>query len=352
MPGSAYIVASALKDPIAALRARGGDAAALCRRLGADPEVSPEARLSLRAFVGFSQAAAEQLGAPDFGWSVGAGFDLANLGAIGETIQRAPTLGAALRLFRDAFAVVQSDSTIGLAVEGDEAVLSYRILDPDIWPRDQDAELTLAVLAGLVARAAGPGWRPLELAFEHAPNGADAARAAARPCVARCRLRYRAPSNGIRFPARLLDLPLPAGDPGGFRPLARTLADQALRLESAAPLATRVRRQILRRLGQEPVDQSEVAAALGLSRRTLRRRLEAEGLLFSELLADCRIRAALRLLADRAVAIPAIAEQLGYSDATAFERAFRNRTGATPAQCRRRLRPAAGAASALHRGAG
>lgn len=336
----AFIVATALRDPIAALCERGGDAAALCRRFGVNPALPPHEKLSLRSFVGFSQAAAKELRTPGFGWSVGACFDLANIGPVGQTIQHAPTLGAALRLFRDAFAMVQSDSEIALTVAEDEALLSYRILDPDIWPRDQDAELTIAVLTGLVHRAAGGAWWPCELTFEHGPNGVDGMRTTAHTCE----VTYRAATNSLRFPARLLDRALPAGDAASFRPRARSLTHTASRMECDAPITLRVRRQILHRLGCESVGQSSVATALGMSRRTLRRRLEAEGAHFSELLADCRMRVARRLLANQEWTTAEIGELLNYSDATAFERAFRNHEGLTPTQFRQRHRTTSAAA--------
>jgi len=336
VPHGSYIVASALRDPIDALRERGGDVLALCRRIGTDPVPSPEASLSLRSFVGFSQAAAEDLRAPGFGWSVGARFDLANIGRVGEAVQRAPTLGAALRLFRDAFAMVQGDSMIDLEVDGDVATVSYRILNPRIWPRDQDAELTVAVLAGLVDRAAGCDWRPIDLAFEHGPNGADGMRLDGP----RCRVRYRAQTNSLRFPARMLDLPMPGGNADSFRPLERALAHEASRLEHAQPVAVRVRRHIIGRLGRDAVGQSAIAVVLGMSRRTLRRRLDEEGTTYSDLLAECRIGIARRMLAEPEIAIADVATRLGYSDTTAFERAYRRHEGMTPAQFRRQfLRP-------------
>lgn len=337
MPQSARILASALRDPLATVLDLGGEPEALCRAAGVDPaeaEAPGPATLPLRAYVAFSQQAAERLRAPHFGRLAGRRFDIANIGGVGAAAPRAPTLGAALRLFEAAFASVQGDSEVRLEMAGDAATLSYRILDPEIWPRDQDAELTLGVFAALIGGAAGPGWRPLRLEFEHPDRGADHAAGA----EARCAVVYGAPLNALTFPARLLDLAMPAAEPEGFRAAAAALAREARRRDREAGTAARVRRAVLRDLGRGPVDQTAVARSLGLSRRSLRRRLEVEGTHFADILAACRDALARRLLAETDAPAAEIAERLGYSEATAFERAFRRRTGLTPAAWRRARR--------------
>lgn len=342
MPHTARIVATAMRDPCAVIRDLGGDPAEILRVAGLDPSVPAgedgTGTLPLAAYVALSQAAAERFAAPHFGRLVGGRFDIGNIGAVGTAAMRAPTLGAALRLFEAAFAAVQGESELRLDVAGDRATLSYRILDPDIWPRDQDAELTLGVFVALVARIAGAGWRPLGLAFEHGPNGADRERAA----EPRCPVRYGAPANALTFPARLLDQPMSAADAASFRPMAAFLTREAQRREREGALARRVRRAVLAGLGRAPVGQTEIASALGLSRRTLRRRLEEEGAGFAVIVAECRDALARRMLAHGALGAPEIAERLGYSDVTAFERAFRARSGVTPAAFRRALRQTPG----------
>jgi AraC-like DNA-binding protein len=327
----ARIVGSTLRDAAAAIRALGGDAAALFAETGVAParEAQP-----LRGFVALLDRAAGALDAPDFGWAMARRFDLANLGPAGEAAERAPTLGAALSLLCGAFAAVQTDTTLSLSVADGEATLTYRILDPDIWPRDQDAALTLGVFLGLVARAAGPGFRPDAVEFEHAPRGPRPLAEAA----ARCPVGYGGEANRLRFPARLLGQPMPRRDPARFAALAAPVLAAADRAAGAAPLGRRAAREVWRRLGAEPVDQAGVAAALGLGERTFRRRLEAEGAAFSDILADCRLGLARRLLASTALPVAEIADRLGYADATAFERAFRRWAGCTPLEHRRAAR--------------
>ncbi len=85
-----------------------------------------------------------------------------------------------------------------------------------------------------------------------------------------------------------------------------------------------------------PLTPDRAAVALGISTRTLARRLAEEGATFSELAQLVRFETAQRFLrTDKSLA--EIATALGYSDATAFIRAFKHFTGKTPARWRREL---------------
>jgi AraC-like DNA-binding protein len=84
--------------------------------------------------------------------------------------------------------------------------------------------------------------------------------------------------------------------------------------------------------GHAEVD--EVARRLGVSRRTLARRLSFEGLSFSKLLEDLKLHLAKCYLADRDLSISQIAWLLGYQEIGAFSRAFKRWTGMTPRDAR------------------
>ncbi len=336
------IVSSALNDPVRVAIQKGGNVARICERAGIRDDLSGDT-MSLNDFVRFIQVASEELAAPDFGWEVGASFDLRNIGEVGRFILEAPTLGAALTLFRKAFAMVQSDSELNVTVEGGEVVLSYRILDLSIWPQQQDIELTLSVFHGLLKTLAGADWRPMLMTLEH-DTSAIWKNATIGP---KCQIRYEASTNSLRFPVGLLDLPMKPVDSKGFTILSRALSQEACKRERAAPVTVRVRREIIRRLGRETVDQTEIARVLGYSRRTLRRRLGAEDGSFSGILSDCRIRYAEHMLCASGRPLSQIADHLGYAEVSAFERAFRTRKGITPAQYRKHDDAGKGAVAAL-----
>lgn len=324
------ISATTLNDPVRAVEFMNGDANTIFRSARIRPS-DLNGEIGLKKFVDFCEHASAALGLPDFGWRVGSVFDLQNLGTLGEFIKQAPTLGAAFSLFRNAFPVVQSDSEMRLTVEGDKALLTYRILDNSIWPRQQDAELTLSVFNSLVKSATGPDWRPEKLLLEHESSALRCENKAGP----RCPVQFGAPSNTLVFSACLLDLPLPGSENSAFKEASQSIVLSARQSERQAPVSVRVRRELLMRIGRESFEQTTVAAALGMSRRTLRRKLEDEGEKFSRLLASCRMEIAKRMLRAPGTQLHDISERLGYSEVSAFERAFRQQEGATPSQYRK-----------------
>ena len=93
---------------------------------------------------------------------------------------------------------------------------------------------------------------------------------------------------------------------------------------------------------------SEVARGLGLTSKTLSRRLTAEGLTFSGLLRNLRIGLAKRHLADKELSISQIAWLLGYRGVSAFTNAYRHWTGYAPRTSRRRARSRSQPALPMH----
>lgn len=134
----------------------------------------------------------------------------------------------------------------------------------------------------------------------------------------------------LTFGVRELDRPLPRGDRESVAFYQRLCADLALRRRRPG-LAQDVRVLIAQRL-PAGAPMAAVAADLGLSERSLRRRLDAESVGYQALLDDVREALARDLLRGRAtLGVADLAVRLGYSGATSFIHAFRRWTGQTPA---------------------
>jgi len=99
-------------------------------------------------------------------------------------------------------------------------------------------------------------------------------------------------------------------------------------------IVARARRWILQYLHTGEVAVAQLASGLGMSNRTLGRRLAEEGFTPARLIAQLRQELARNYLADRAVPLGRITYLLGYSDLSAFTRAFRRWTGRTPSEWR------------------
>ncbi len=147
-------------------------------------------------------------------------------------------------------------------------------------------------------------------------------------------LRFGHPETRLIFDAAVLDLPLATADRAALR-LAREQCERELEsLGFDTEIGERVRRALSTDDGFRSL--GEVASELHVSRRTLTRRLVAQGLSFSEILEQERRDRALLLLRSRE-SLETIGERLGYSTLPNFIRAFQRWTGMTPAAYRRRF---------------
>jgi AraC-like DNA-binding protein len=148
------------------------------------------------------------------------------------------------------------------------------------------------------------------------------------------RFRFNRPEHRLTFDARSLELPYLMPDPVSLR-IARDQCERRLEtLGFDAGVSARVR-GLLAGTQRGLRSLEEVADALNRSPRTLKRQLAAQGLRFSALRDEERCERAMMLLRHQEASLAEVADQLGYSNASAFERAFLRWTGRTPAEWRR-----------------
>jgi AraC-like DNA-binding protein len=314
----AWEAALAPQPPTAAPESRPVQAHAVASHAGR------EADMPLADFVRAIQAMAADSDRPALGWQVGLGTDPAVLCEVGDAALAARGLGGALRRIVDYFSLIQDAADVRLDCGTERATLSYRIVDPDIWPREEDALFTLGIFAGLMRRAPGIAWTEAELLLE--ADGA-ALRAASRTIGGK--VGFGAETNQICFPSSWLDLPNPCARPCGTSHvvLNRQVAQRRRRL----PVAMRVRHSIFQSLHDGACQQDDIACVLGMSSRTLRRRLAEEGVSFQSLLDGCRMRlAALEFRVRPQATIAETALRLGYSEHSTFTRAFQRWNGMPP----------------------
>ena len=116
------------------------------------------------------------------------------------------------------------------------------------------------------------------------------------------------------------------------------LANNFRRLSTSESLGARVRHAIFCGMAEGGADLRRTAEILNLSRRTLQRRLFEQGTTFGAELDAMRRELAVRLIRDRNLAIHDVSSMLGYSDTSAFSRAFRRWTSESPREYRARVR--------------
>jgi AraC-like DNA-binding protein len=136
--------------------------------------------------------------------------------------------------------------------------------------------------------------------------------------------------SGVSFPRRLMDAVPPHRDGDVRSALQAIAARRVLRMAKRTPYSVRVRDQLVAQGPCVRADMSQVAHALGLSVRSLRRRLEAEGETFNAVANEAAAIIAKQLLEDKQRTIQEAAYEMGFADASGFHRAFKRWTGQTP----------------------
>ena len=151
-------------------------------------------------------------------------------------------------------------------------------------------------------------------------------------------VQFAAARSKLMYPEVALLQPIPSSD---LR-LALLLRQQAEsrfdRSERPVNLREQVRERLRAQLRAGKPNPGELARALRMSGRTLRRKLSASGCNYRELLDEVRRQEALRLMKSGELAVGEAAERLGFEDASAFARAFRRWTGTSPTELKRQPR--------------
>jgi AraC-like DNA-binding protein len=142
--------------------------------------------------------------------------------------------------------------------------------------------------------------------------------------------RFEQPFTGIVLDRGLLDVPSPHKDEGMHEALRALAERRTMRLTQGVPYALRVREFLVQQGSARRIDMETVARALGLSVRSLRRRLASEGKSYNAVEGDALAIVAKHLLRDERRTIQETAYEMGFSDTTTFHRAFKRWTGMTP----------------------
>jgi len=266
---------------------------------------------------------------PHFGLLVGQRSGIASAGPAGELARHSATAGEGVRVLiahlqlHDRGAILALNARAAAQVE-----LAYVIHHPDTPGAAQILDAAMAIGFAIMQSLCGPRWVPTAVTLSRSRPG----NVAPYQSFFRAPVRFDAARSALIFPARWLKQPVASADPAERDRLSKLVAE----LEAARPVT--VTEQVIRALSHVviamPPSSNEVARAIGLSPRTLSRRLEAEGTNFRELLEDVRFALARQLLEESRMPIGEIAATLHYSAPEAFSRAFKAWTGETPRQRR------------------
>ena len=337
------ILARLVEPLLAACRKQQGGAAlalSLAEEFGLEPVApgsrDPEQRLPLSRFYDLLERAAERSGDELLGVHYSLGLDPAAFEILGFLALTSPNLGTAMdRMFRyQALMVEGEDGSMDRA----NGRVTIRV---ENWgpPRPAHRLWNEAAMVDMIVNGRQMlqnDFAVHEVRLRHEAHGGAEQLAA----LLAAPVRFGAEDNAVVLPESVLALPIPGADPAMFayfdREAARRVAEQA---PAPTPSSTRerVRERVRARLPEGVPAIEELAEQLHLSPRTLQRRLQDEGESLRGLVDDLRHELALQHLA-RGVSIAEISFLLGFSEPSAFHRAFRRWTKRTPAQWREERR--------------
>ena len=324
----------ALRPLMSGLSALGYDPVPFLQTQGIDGEtlLEPDATVPMSVCVGLLADGVRVTSDDNLGLHVAEHAELGSFDVHFYAMVSSPTLGAAFERVCRYQRLIHETSQVRLETSGDRAVLSHCLSGGLPAPR-QTAELLLVswVRAGRVAT--GTTWSPAEVRFAH--REPRDSRQLER--FFRAPLRFGTGENALVLPVALLDEPCRRTDPSLLSLLDRYAADR-LDGPRAATFADRARAALSEELLAENVTAHRLAARLEVSVRTLNRTLAAEGTSYKRLLDQVRLDIAGRHLVDDRVSVAEVAFLLGFSELSAFHRAFKRWTGCTPAAFRAKAR--------------
>jgi AraC-like DNA-binding protein len=292
--------------------------------LRADSLALPDVKLSVATVEEVIDRARTLSGEPAIGLFFGMQMKVSWHGFLGFAAMSASTIGEALALATRFIPTRTSALTLRLDVDDETAALVIEERTPLSKGREP---LIFALLVGLRQIGNTLTGRLLEGTVDVAFPRPDYFAACSR--VLPGRVRFDRPEHRLVFPVAYLDVPIQMSDPGALELARRQCEAELDALGRESDFVARVRAALA-----DDDTTAAVAKRLGVSTRTLKRRLADAGTTFSDVVAARRRDVATALLRTSAT-IDEIAAELGYADAQSFSRAFRRWTGMTPSAYRK-----------------
>ena len=287
--------------------------------------------LDMAQFIDLLDQAATAASDPDLGLHFYEGADWADLGLYGFASLHAETVADTLRLDCRYSQMIQTGAYFSAETGTDNTLTyEYRLLSPALATSRYDNDLSLGgMIQAIRLLSANPDWTPLAADFMHEqPDDL----AEYRRLFGNCPLQFGAKANRLVIDAATAAKPIAGRDARLYSVLEADLE----RLLSAMPqgVLDAVRHEIAQSLSHGVPSIDEVAKRMQLSRRSLQRRLADEGYTYKQLVEQLREQLAKQYLAAVDQPLLEIALLLGYSELSAFIRAFRRWTGDTPQRFR------------------
>lgn len=305
--------------------------------LGMKPELflDPDARISWEKTLALLERALAVTGDEALGVHAAEFIHPGDFDAVELVARASGTRRSALTAVSRYAGLMRDGASLTRSVEGEFEAWTLNIPPPaPLVPISFTLGIFVVVGRSLSDGNVSPDWIEMAFPVPSAP--------AVYERIYGCPVRWGAKRNALIVATARLDRKIAHITPS----LAHAMEQHAEKLLAALPKAStqsnRVREQIVAALREGPVAPDDVCRRLKISKRTLRRRLQDEGRSFSDLLSEVRRELAQQYLEDPSRPITEVAFLLGFSDTSAFQRAFRRWFGMAPSEHRRGQRAVQG----------
>jgi AraC-like DNA-binding protein len=311
----------------------GIDREAALRGTGVDPDsiAHPRATIESSSLRVLIHNLLELYGEPDLGLVLGLRARISDFGVFGYAMMSCPTLGDAARMGMRFWGATGAEVTFE-EIET-ETRLYWRPRESfplgDLWPFA--CERWVAAVLGFSLYNTGADVLPYDIELDYPPP----AHADRYFQLLRRPVRFGCEVTQLSFPKSELSTPSRFNSRETNELFARQ-CEALLRLRGDEDaIVTRLREVVVRSAGRYP-SLDDAAAAVGVSGRTLRRRLQEQGETFQSVLDSTRADLAMQYLTTTEMTVQEVASLVGFSEANNFARAFRKWTGRTASEVRRR----------------
>lgn len=331
MATNTTVMATLVKARFESMVRLGACAETLVCKAGFDPRIiaKPDVRIPFADEFRLWQAGRDLIGHPAFALRIGEMSDPRQIGVVGSVALNSPTLRDTGRQFaRYARLINDSMEMIEREEEGLYICTYHPQCPPELEP--EFAELFFATAITLCRTFTQVDIVPTEMRFRYP----EPVHVAEYERIFRCPLHFGQSENVMAFDVRYQDLPVPHHDAYAHTLLTRHASSLLEEVDQKDILTNKVRRYILANLNLGITNVTQCATALNMSQRTLHRRLGEQGTSFQALLDEIRRKLAFEYLSRSEFSIAEVAFLLGYSETSAFHRAFRRWSGKSPAAFR------------------
>lgn len=316
------------------LREFGVEPARLLRQFDLEESVfeNPDNTIAFPIMGSLFMACVRATACPHFGLLTGQRSAASELGTAGFLSNNAPQVMEALNDLVSNFDLQDRCSTLFLEVADEISMLGFEIYHHDIAGSDQISDGAMAISWNIMRALCGSEWSPAAVHFRHdQPQDIGAYRR-----FFQAPLCFNAAQNALAFRSVWLNRKVRLADPLLRHHFLRHVSE--MRRYSDQDFRDRAYRELLLLIGSRRCSLEELARHFSMHPRTLNRRLNEAGTSFRDLHNEARHASACQLLRDTITSIESIADLLGFSCTSAFNRAFTHWEGAPPATWRKKAK--------------